>query len=322
MKGPIAIIMDKLGNFLTTKDEGSGICSLDANIRSGKINIKDNSNDYYLAVDSNGNISVVTVVSGSPIDPRQIRTLTASDIVSAVQSGTWDINNISGVISLPTGASTSAKQDLIIAELQDIEADVESGNTKLDTVNTNLGTIETDIESGNTKLDSAISELQDIEADVESVDTHIQSVQPRRIQDGSSSNLVKIDSSGNLYTVSPAPEAPAGKTSVSDTQQSSVSGTTDHFYIIPTGEYLTIQRLKAGSEMDTVAGSKIEMYYAPNGNTTGMTLLEALYVNGSSDFYDLNYITSAGDGTKAILLRRERLGGGGCEIFAKWEGYY
>lgn len=33
-----------------------------------------------------------------------------TDSVSAVQSGTWNINNISGTISLPTGASTSAAQ--------------------------------------------------------------------------------------------------------------------------------------------------------------------------------------------------------------------
>lgn len=34
-------------------------------------------------------------------------------LVSASQSGTWNINNISGTISLPTGASTSAKQPAI-----------------------------------------------------------------------------------------------------------------------------------------------------------------------------------------------------------------
>lgn len=33
-----------------------------------------------------------------------------SGTVAATQSGTWDINNISGTVSLPTGAATSAKQ--------------------------------------------------------------------------------------------------------------------------------------------------------------------------------------------------------------------
>ena len=31
--------------------------------------------------------------------------------VDCKQSGTWDIDNITGTVSLPTGASTSAKQD-------------------------------------------------------------------------------------------------------------------------------------------------------------------------------------------------------------------
>jgi hypothetical protein len=35
---------------------------------------------------------------------------TVTGTVAATQSGTWDINNISGTVSLPTGAATSAKQ--------------------------------------------------------------------------------------------------------------------------------------------------------------------------------------------------------------------
>ena len=37
-------------------------------------------------------------------------TVTVSGTVSALQSGTWNITNVSGVVSLPTGAATSAKQ--------------------------------------------------------------------------------------------------------------------------------------------------------------------------------------------------------------------
>lgn len=43
--------------------------------------------------------------------------------VSAAQSGTWNINNISGVISLPTGASTAANQVSEIALLTTIDSD-------------------------------------------------------------------------------------------------------------------------------------------------------------------------------------------------------
>lgn len=51
--------------------------------------------------------------------------LTVDGTVAATQSGTWNINNISGTISLPTGAATSANQTTEI--------------TALGTINTTLG---------------------------------------------------------------------------------------------------------------------------------------------------------------------------------------
>lgn len=58
------------------------------------------------------------------IDPTQIRALTSADVVSAAQSGTWNINNISGTISLPTGAATSALQTTGNNNLANIDADL------------------------------------------------------------------------------------------------------------------------------------------------------------------------------------------------------
>lgn len=59
------------------------------------------------------------VVTISPNSPAQ----TISGTVTANQGGTWNINNISGTVSLPTGASTSALQT--------------TGNTSLATIVTN-----------------------------------------------------------------------------------------------------------------------------------------------------------------------------------------
>lgn len=56
--------------------------------------------------------------------------------VQAAQSGAWNITNISGTISLPTGAATSAKQDNIIGHIDGIEGllagtlDVDTGLTQ------------------------------------------------------------------------------------------------------------------------------------------------------------------------------------------------
>jgi hypothetical protein len=44
--------------------------------------------------------------------------ITVDGTVASTQSGTWNINNVSGTVSLPTGASTSANQSTIITALQ------------------------------------------------------------------------------------------------------------------------------------------------------------------------------------------------------------
>lgn len=60
---------------------------------------------------SSGSAAIVLISSGA-LDPLQVWNpgSPGSLPVSAAQSGTWNISNISGTISLPTGAATSAKQ--------------------------------------------------------------------------------------------------------------------------------------------------------------------------------------------------------------------
>lgn len=48
-------------------------------------------------------------------------TVSISGTVAATQSGTWNINNVSGTVSLPTGAATSANQSTEITSLQLID---------------------------------------------------------------------------------------------------------------------------------------------------------------------------------------------------------
>ncbi len=45
-------------------------------------------------------------------------TIATDDVVPASQSGTWNITNVSGTVSLPTGAATSANQSTAITALQ------------------------------------------------------------------------------------------------------------------------------------------------------------------------------------------------------------
>jgi hypothetical protein len=58
-------------------------------------------------------------------DPALVVAISPNNTIAATQSGTWNVTNISGTVSLPTGASTSALQT--------------TGNTALTTINTTLG---------------------------------------------------------------------------------------------------------------------------------------------------------------------------------------
>lgn len=58
---------------------------------------------HNVTVDNAGGVDAVNIQDGG-------NSITVDGTVAATQSGTWNINNISGTISLPTGAATSANQ--------------------------------------------------------------------------------------------------------------------------------------------------------------------------------------------------------------------
>lgn len=126
---------------------------------------------------------------------------------------------------------------------------------------------------------------------------------------------------GRLITAS-AVSAPPGRTPVNQGAAGDVAAVDDVFWTIPAGQQLVIQRFAGGGEVDS-AGSKCSLWYAPNGTTTGMTLIRAGYVNGNNFDFSLDFkVPDLGNGTRAILRRRSRLTGGTVEIAAFWDGYY
>ena len=135
------------------------------------------------------------------------------------------------------------------------------------------------------------------------------------------SYYAKVDASGNLNVVNPGPVPPEGTTGVTDQYFGSLSGTDNSYYTIPTGEEVTIQRLKSGCQADS-DGNQCALYYAPNGDLTGLVLIEVIFSNGASYQVDLSYTTPIGNGKRAILLQTQRLTGGAISSFSKWEGYY
>jgi hypothetical protein len=118
------------------------------------------------------------------------------------------------------------------------------------------------------------------------------------------------------------PELPTGKTSVNIAVQSSIGSPSDNVFIIPNGAQIILQRFGAGAG-DGNGGSKVELFYDPNGNENEMTLLRSAFVNASnSPDFNLSFTTEVGNGTRAIRLRRTPILGSSREILGFWDGYY
>lgn len=72
-----------------------------------------------------GDVDVLTLPvafnTGTRSATTQRVTIATDDVVPASQSGTWNVTNVSGTVSLPTGAATSANQSTEITALQLID---------------------------------------------------------------------------------------------------------------------------------------------------------------------------------------------------------
>lgn len=118
---------------------------------------------------------------------------------------------------------------------------------------------------------------------------------------------------------SPIPTVPSGAIEKGAEEYGEVVGQDDHEYVITDGTTLTIQRLTASGE-DSLNGNICELWYDPNGDKTGMTLICVINTDGNFDYKDLNN-EYTGNGTRRIVMRRRRLAGGVAYIYAKWQGY-
>lgn len=137
-------------------------------------------------------------------------------------------------------------------------------------------------------------------------------------------DIFSLDVNIRSGTVSIIPAAPPqGSIPISDVVYDEINKQDDRFTVIPTGEQVFVQLLAAAGGWDNTGGSEIVLFYAPNGDTTGLILIDALITNGSSPITPVTFkVPDLGDGTRAILLRRDRLGGGSSKVKAKWSGYF
>lgn len=110
-----------------------------------------------------GTINATSTVKATAADPTYVEGSTSNPVSVDLsgyarslskQSGTWNITNISGTVSLPTGASTAANQTTANSSLSTIAtnsgtqataANQTTGNSSLSTIATNTGTTNTNL---------------------------------------------------------------------------------------------------------------------------------------------------------------------------------
>lgn len=196
--------LTKLTDIETNTDSLAGVTSttvgadtgLDVNVISG-INVEvdlDAADDSVLVYGFDGasNQKIATDASGN----LQVDVLTqpalsnSTDSVTAHQGGTWDINDISGTISLPTGAATESTLSSIDTDTTTIAAKV----TDIETNTDSLAGLTSTTVGADTGLDVNIIGGVTLEVNLDEANDSVQIYG----YDGSSNQAIKTDANGNL----------------------------------------------------------------------------------------------------------------------------
>ncbi len=144
------------------------------------------------------------------------------------------------------------------------------------------------------------------------------------IRDGTNENLLaKVNDSGYLYVVTPPPATPPGKTEVVRRGRSSVGGSSsvDDTYVIPNGVSLNVTYFEGGF-MGATYDSCVTLYYAPDGTVNANAVILAHGYCAASNYQKSLNDIYVGNGTRAIIARRQRLDGVAKEGYFMWKGWY
>lgn len=124
-------------------DEGTQSLNVNANVVVPPLDISAADGANIAIASQDGTDFMVVNNDGSINITDNGASITVDGTVSANQSGTWDINNISGTVSLPTGAATEAT-------LSSIDGKDFATQTTLAQIETNTGDAVTELQSLNT----------------------------------------------------------------------------------------------------------------------------------------------------------------------------
>jgi len=153
------------------------------------------------------------------------------------------------------------------------------------------------------------------------------------ITDGTTGDEANVDVSGRLQVSTPTPVPPPASTAVVQSVDGQLGNNAvfNSFFTITNGNTLTIQRFTAAGEGGANNGWFFELHEDPLGvGTSGgpiqpsWNLIELMVIpaNGDSKFVDVAATSFSGDGTRRIVMRVRRLGGGGSKRgFMKFTGF-
>ena len=137
---------------------------------------------------------------------------------------------------------------------------------------------------------------------------------------GTSGNVADVDASNQLKVVTPPPTPPVGTTAINESFLTSSNSVIDEAYVITSGDTLTIQSFRAGAAGN---GAICSAYVADDGSTPNSlnSPIAISFVTPGNDSHPLSFDV-VGDGTRAIILRRDPQGGGGArDMYIAMSGY-
>lgn len=144
------------------------------------------------------------------------------------------------------------------------------------------------------------------------------------IRDGTNESLLaKVNESGYLYVTVPPAVTPPGKTEIVRRARGSIGGSTsvDDTYIIPNGVILNLSHFEGGFQGATY-DSCVTLYYAPDGIVNANAVIIAHGYCAASNYQKTLTDIYTGNGTRAIIARRQRLDGVAKEGYFMWKGWY
>lgn len=214
--------------------------------------------------------------------------ITVDGTVAAAQSGTWNVNNVSGTVSLPTGASTAANQTTIIGHVDGIEGLLGTIDTDTGNIATNTSTTAAGFATEGSALGSGVLLQGDDGTDRKNINVHATTGDVQV----DVTNTVTVDGSGVTQPVS-ASSLPLPTGASTAANQTTIIGHVDGIEGL-----LTTIDADTGTLASAVSGTEVQVDVV-GSLPAGTNTIGKLGANSGVDIGDVD-VTSISAGSNLI----------------------